>query len=1011
MGVPASLGVLRETCVARLLVTASQITRCTSPPHHTKQHSLHHTHLKLHTNTTRQSKERNLHHAHQNTSLNFEVTKFSGETNPKTTPPSGVSPTVDSWYPAGRTSLTGCPRPRFRVLDPSSVGMEAVVILEVETRRECCGGGGRAGVGRGRGRRGGGESGGGRWFQEGRRVSRLSLRRSSQPVPSRHASVSCLKTHPSQQAQDTHLPRQRHPPWGEILGRREAQAEVSHSYRSTANPFHGFGSHPGLSPIHDVSLESYESKEDGNCPPSYQCVPLVACAPCFDDIRDNYHTCPLSHNAWGVCCPKITPRRSVPSLFAKPSVQVRQMQFSFDVVNEAGRSSLWQLEARDNLERYLQMRNIVIAKPGTPEYAHLQFFRTSPRAMKISRDALTSVGASDYLVTRFRLDPLEAGFGLQQISLRNSIIEDVCPVTPNCGAKEQYYRTSDGSCNNVDRPSLGQARTPLHRLTMPLYSDGLMRPRRSVTGDALPSARLVSTSVSPDADRPNNDLTLYVMLWGQFIDHDLTHVPIFRFDNTSGIECCTNNRRDFLDANLIHPSCFPIEIPADDPFHSRTSGRRCMNFVRSMISPRDCNLGFAEQMNQLTHFLDSSNIYGSSREDEEKVRAFTDGLLKEQGSNLLPANPEAMECFSSSHGFPCFTAGDERVNEQIQLTIMHTIWMRFHNVIARELKRLNPYWDDETLYQEARRIVNAMYQHIVYNEWLPIILGKDIMVEKGLLPLRYGYSNLYDPSIDPTIANEFATVAFRFGHTLVQGMLDLVGKRGSRRETVDLVTQFNNPSLLYTPGKLDDFLRGIAQQPPQQSDNFVTTALTNRLFQEEGQNFGMDLVALNTQRGRDHAIGTYNDLRELAGLPRATTFDDFRDVLPNRVVEAFSRLYASVDDVDPFVAGIAEENVPGSILGPTFRAIIADQFCRLRQGDRFFYDQGGSPTSFTEAQLHQIRQISFARVLCATGDNIMTIQPLAMRAASELNPRLSCRDKTIPPIDLTPWLSSRGSYH
>ncbi|MPC54097.1 Peroxidasin [Portunus trituberculatus] len=300
------------------------------------------------------------------------------------------------------------------------------------------------------------------------------------------------------------------------------------------------------------------------------------------------------------------------------------------------------------------MRNIVIAKPGTPEYAHLQFFRTSPRAMKISRDALTSVGASDYLVTRFRLDPLEAGFGLQQISLRNSIIEDVCPVTPNCGAKEQYYRTSDGSCNNVDRPSLGQARTPLHRLTMPLYSDGLMRPRRSVTGDALPSARLVSTSVSPDADRPNNDLTLYVMLWGQFIDHDLTHVPIFRF-------------------------------------------------------------------------------------------------------------------------------GDERVNEQIQLTIMHTIWMRFHNVIARELKRLNPHWDDETLYQEARRIVNAMYQHIVYNEWLPIILatmslaslaGKDIMVEKGLLPLRYGYSNLYDPSIDPTIANEFATVAFRFGHTLVQGMLE-----------------------------------------------------------------------------------------------------------------------------------------------------------------------------------------------------------------------------------------------
>ncbi|KAK8387859.1 hypothetical protein O3P69_020046 [Scylla paramamosain] len=786
---------------------------------------------------------------------------------------------------------------------------------------------------------------------------------------------------------------------GKSLRYKNEYPGVPQPYGSPANPFLTYGSHQGFTPIHHDSSESYESQDHGNCPPYYQCVPLVVCSPCFETIKNSYHRCPLSHKAWGVCCPKDVARRSLPHVFSRPSVQVRQMGFSNDVVNEAGRSSLWQLEARDELEKYLQMRKIVIYKPGTPEYAHLQFFRTSPLAIKISRDALTSVGASDYLVTRFRLNSLEAGFGLQQISLKNSIIEDVCPVPETCGEKEQYYRTSDGSCNNLDLTSAGQARTPLIRLTMPLYSDGLMRPRISVTGGPLPSARLVSTSISQDVDRPNTDLSLYVMLWGQFIDHDLTHVPIFRFDNNTGIECCSNEGRDFLDATLTHPSCFPIEIPANDPFHSQNSGRRCMNFVRSMISPRDCNLGFAEQMNQITHFLDSSNIYGSSREDEQEVRAFTDGLLK------------AMECLSVRHGQPCFTAGDERVNEQIQLTIMHTIWMRFHNVIARELKRLNPYWDDETLFQEARRIVNAMYQHIIYNEWLPIVLGKDIMLERGLLPLRYGFSSQYDPSVDPAIANEFATAAFRFGHTLVQGMLDLISKGGSRRDRVDLVTQFNNPSLLYTPGRLDDFLRGIAQQSPQRTDNFVSSALTNRLFQEEGKTFGMDLVALNTQRGRDHAIGTYNDLRELAGLPRAVTFDDFRDVLPDRVVDQLSRIYASVDDVDPFVAGISEANVPGSILGPTFRAIIADQFARLRRGDRFFYDQGGSPTSFTEAQLHQIRQISFARVLCLTGDNIMAIQPLALRAASDLNPRLSCNDKTIPPIDLTPWRSAKGSYH
>ena len=69
-------------------------------------------------------------------------------------------------------------------------------------------------------------------------------------------------------------------------------------------------------------------------------------------------------------------------------------------------------------------------------------------------------------------------------------------------------------------------------------------------------------------------------------------------------------------------------------------------------------------------------------------------------------------------------SGDFRVNEQPNLAVMHTLWMREHNRIARKLKSLQPSWDDETVYQESRRIVGAEMQHITYNEWLPIILGK-----------------------------------------------------------------------------------------------------------------------------------------------------------------------------------------------------------------------------------------------------------------------------------------------
>ena len=74
---------------------------------------------------------------------------------------------------------------------------------------------------------------------------------------------------------------------------------------------------------------------------------------------------------------------------------------------------------------------------------------------------------------------------------------------------------------------------------------------------------------------------------------------------------------------------------------------------------------------------------------------------------------------------------------------MHTIWMREHNRIADELHKLNPKWNDEELFQEARRIVIAEYQHIIYNEWLPLIIGPTGMTRIGMTPIKSGYSKYY----------------------------------------------------------------------------------------------------------------------------------------------------------------------------------------------------------------------------------------------------------------------------
>lgn len=103
---------------------------------------------------------------------------------------------------------------------------------------------------------------------------------------------------------------------------------------------------------------------------------------------------------------------------------------------------------------------------------------------------------------------------------------------------------------------------------------------------------------------------------------------------------------------------------------------------------------------------------------------------------------------------------------------MHTLWLREHNRVASQLALLNPHWDDERVYQEARKVVGAEIQHITFNEWLPIILGMNYMDENRLSPLKSGMSNDYDPDVEPSITNAFATAAFRFGHSLVQGNME-----------------------------------------------------------------------------------------------------------------------------------------------------------------------------------------------------------------------------------------------
>ena len=246
----------------------------------------------------------------------------------------------------------------------------------------------------------------------------------------------------------------------------------------------------------------------------------------------------------------------------------------------------------------------------------------------------------------------------------------------------------------------------------------------------------------------------------------------FSDDNGRPIDCCANANINKFDDEAASTVCFPIRIPTNDRFFR--GKRTCMNFARSESGlDLNCQPGPLQQINQITHWLDASNIYGSDAEEGEKLRLHRSGLMKtsraSDGSELLPID-RSRECIGGPSQ-SCFLAGDERVNEQPNLAVMHTLFVREHNRIARQLAKFNPDWNDAKLFEETRRIVNAEWQHIVYNEWLPIILGPRYMTSFGLFPLTDGFSTNYRNDFDPRITNAFAAAAFRIGHSLIPGLI------------------------------------------------------------------------------------------------------------------------------------------------------------------------------------------------------------------------------------------------
>lgn len=486
------------------------------------------------------------------------------------------------------------------------------------------------------------------------------------------------------------------------------------------------------------------------------------------------------------------------------------------------------------------------------------------------------------------------------------------------------FRAIDGSGNNPAHPDWGSAGEALLRLAPAEYGDGVSSP----AGANRPSARAISNAIAaqPADDELLNNRNLSAMIYafGQFLDHDLD-----------------------LTTPLSPREAFNIPVPAGDPYFD-LDGTQVIPLSRSNFDPAT-GTGPGnprQQLNDVTSFIDGSMIYGSDEVTARKLRTLVDGKLKVGPNGLLPLNntanfPTGVLPMGNDTGLvpndQLYAAGDIRANENIELTALQTLFVREHNYWADRINLETPGLSDEEIYQRARAIVGAELQVITYKEWLPTIFGRD--------PL--GTYRGYNPNVNPGIANEFSTAAFRLGHTLLGADVEFLDNNAEEvAPEIELREAFTNPAKVAETG-IGPILKYLATDPARELDNPVVDEVRNFLFGLPGAG-GFDLASLNIQRGRDHGLADYNDTRAAYGLPRVRTFAQITS--DRELQDKLREQYGNVNNIDLWVGALAEDHLPGSTLGPTLQRILTDQFGRLRDGDSFWYQRVFSGSRLAELE-------------------------------------------------------------
>lgn len=445
------------------------------------------------------------------------------------------------------------------------------------------------------------------------------------------------------------------------------------------------------------------------------------------------------------------------------------------------------------------------------------------------------------------------------------------------------YRSLDGSNNNTAHSDWGAANTIYPRVAPANYADGIGEPVEHV------NERYVSNRIYNDSHQnifSKNGLSHWEYIWGQFIDHTIG----FREQGDEDIS---------------------IAFDQGDPLEEFQNDPGVISATRSAVAPGSGETTPREQLNTVSSYIDGWAVYGGTDERLDWLREGSlDGdptnnsatLLNREGylpkaSSRPNTDAPSMDFMGRLMGSPtdAIIAGDVRANENIGLTAVQTLFMREHN---RIVALLPDTLDEQSKFELARRVVAATQQYITYNEFLPTV-GVELSKYDG-----------YDPNIDASVSNEFATVGYR-AHSQIHGEFEAEVEAGELSEdvmaslsahgielapedggfgvTIPLAVAFGNPDLVEMVG-LGNVLAGLASERAYANDEQIDNQLRSVLFQVPGPDVQdpmscldgtalsgcysvvNDLGALDAMRGYDHGMPSYNDMRVAFGLPPVTSF-------------------------------------------------------------------------------------------------------------------------------------------